>query len=104
VIFAVPVDTLFKMPEFKPIVAIPVLLLLHVPPDGKLLRVDELPAQVAEEKLNALGNGLTETVFDAVLTQPFPSVPVTVYVMVLDGLAVTVAPVVADSPVAGLHE
>jgi hypothetical protein len=35
--------------------------------------------------------------------QPLASVPVTVYVVVAVGLAVTVTPVVADSPVAGDH-
>jgi hypothetical protein len=35
---------------------------------------------------------------------PFPSVPVTVYVVVVVGLAITVVPVADDNPVAGLHE
>lgn len=46
------------------------------------------------------GIGLTVTVVVAVLEQA-PFVPVTVYVVVVVGLAVTVAPVVADNPVAG---
>ena len=37
------------------------------------------------------------------MVQPFPFVPVTVYVVVVGGLAVTVAPVVEDNPVAGVH-
>ena len=37
------------------------------------------------------------------LEQPFASVPVTVYVWVDDGVAVTAAPVVDDKVVAGLH-
>jgi hypothetical protein len=49
------------------------------------------------------GNAFIVTVFEAVLTQLLPSVPVTVYVIVLDGFAVTVAPVVADKLVAGLQ-
>ena len=49
--------------------------------------------------------GLPATVITevAVFTQPLASVPVTVYVVVDDGLAVTEAPVVADKPAAGLH-
>ncbi len=38
-----------------------------------------------------------------VLVQPLASVPVTVYVVVAPGLAVTDAPVVADNPVEGAH-
>ena len=37
----------------------------------------------------------------AVLVQPFTSVPVTVYVVVVAGFADTVPPVVADKPLAG---
>jgi|DEB0MinimDraft_6_1074348.scaffolds.fasta_scaffold186202_1 hypothetical protein len=40
----------------------------------------------------------------AVFTHPLASVPVTVYVVVVVGLAVTVPPVVADNPVDGLQE
>jgi hypothetical protein len=47
------------------------------------------------------GRGFTVTVTSSVFTQLLPSVPVTVYVMVLEGVAVTVEPVVADNPVAG---
>ena len=46
---------------------------------------------------------LTVTVTVVVLTQPFAFVPVTVYVVVVAGLAVTEAPVVEDKPVAGLQ-
>jgi len=37
------------------------------------------------------------------LVHPVPAVPVTVYVVVVVGVAVTVAPVVEDKPVAGLQ-
>jgi PII-like signaling protein len=50
-----------------------------------------------------VGFGLMVTVTVDVLVQPLASVPVTVYVVVAEGLAETVAPVVADSPVPGLH-
>jgi hypothetical protein len=46
---------------------------------------------------------LTTTVTVVVPVQPTPLVPVTVYVIVLAGLAVTVPPVVEDRFVAGLH-
>ena len=47
------------------------------------------------------GSGFTFTVTCVDAVQPLPSVPVTVYVVVEVGLAVTVEPVVALSPVAG---
>jgi hypothetical protein len=47
------------------------------------------------------GSGLTFTVTCVEAVQPFTSVPVTVYVVVDVGFAVTVEPVVALSPVAG---
>jgi hypothetical protein len=51
-----------------------------------------------------VGCALTVTVTVCVLVHPAAEVPVTVYVVVVAGLAVTVAPVVADNPVAGDHE
>ena len=47
------------------------------------------------------GNGFTFTVTCVDTVQPLLSVPVTVYVEVEVGFAVTVEPVVALSPVAG---
>jgi hypothetical protein len=68
------------------------------------VKLVELPLHIATLlPADTVGNALTETVFDAMLTQPLPSVPVTVYVILLDGLAVTVAPVVADKLVAGIQ-
>jgi hypothetical protein len=49
------------------------------------------------------GNAFTVIVTAAVLTQPLPPVPVTVYVLVVVGFAVTLAQVVHDKPVAGLQ-
>ena len=51
-----------------------------------------------------VGSAFTVTVTVAVLLQPFEFVPVTVYVLVVVGLAVTLAQVVQDKPVAGDHE
>ena len=48
------------------------------------------------------GITFTETCTVAVLLQP-PVVPVTVYVVVATGLAVTFAPLVEDKPSAGIH-
>ena len=48
------------------------------------------------------GSGLMVTVTCAVAEHP-PDVPVTVYVVVDEGFAVTEEPVVELSPVAGLH-
>jgi hypothetical protein len=50
-----------------------------------------------------VGIGLTVTVTVVVPTQPAALVPVTVYVVVAAGFAVTLVPVVADKPVAGDH-
>lgn len=50
-----------------------------------------------------VGMGLTVTVTTSVFTQPFAFVPVTVYVVVLAGDALTLAPEVALRPVAGDH-
>ena len=50
------------------------------------------------------GSGFTVTVTCVVAVQPLLSVPVTVYVEVEEGLAVTVEPVVALSAVEGVHE
>ena len=49
------------------------------------------------------GSGFTFTVTCVDAVQPLLSVPVTVYVEVEVGFAVTVEPVVALSPVAGDH-
>jgi hypothetical protein len=51
----------------------------------------------------AVGKELTETVTVALFVHPFPSVPVTVYVVVVAGLATTVEPEVEDRPVAGVQ-
>jgi hypothetical protein len=49
------------------------------------------------------GSGLTVTVTCADAVHPVTD-PVTVYVVVVSGLAVTVEPLVLLNPVAGLHE
>jgi hypothetical protein len=60
------------------------------------------PGQIVAELTVTVGKGLTVTRAVAVLTQ-LPEVPVTVYVVVDDGLAETLAPVVALNPVLGLQ-
>ena len=63
-----------------------------------------LPAQIpVDGPMLTVGEGLMETVSTAVLLQPPASDPVTVYVVVLAGVAVTDAPVAADKPVEGLQ-
>ena len=49
------------------------------------------------------GFEFTVTVTLAVFVAPSASVPVTVYVVLTEGLAITVAPVVVFNPVAGDH-
>ena len=53
---------------------------------------------------DAVGFGFTVIVMDALSLHPFASVPVTVYVVVLVGLAVTGFEFVVLRPVDGLHE
>ena len=67
--------------------------------------VDEPPGHIEDGVAEAVtvGGGLIVIVTEAVLEQPPEVVPVTVYVCDDAGLAVTVAPVVALKPVAGLH-
>lgn len=62
--------------------------------------VVEAPVQMLAfgETVRLIGVTVTVTFADA---EHEPFVPVTVYVVVVVGLAVTVAPVVADNPVAG---
>ena len=56
----------------------------------------DAPLQIGEGVATVTtGRGFTVTVTCAVAEQPFASVPVTVYVDVEDGLAVTLDPVVA---------
>ena len=50
-----------------------------------------------------VGRSFTVTVTDAVFVHPFASVPVTVYVVLTVGVAVTGVPVVALNPVEGVH-
>jgi hypothetical protein len=72
-----------------------------VAPDA--VKVPDAPAQTVEEFTVTTGKRFTVTVEVPVPSQPL-SVPVTVYVVVLAGLAVTVAPVVALNPVDGVQE
>jgi len=73
--------------------------------------VAPLPVSAVEEPLQivtlepplTVGKALTETWTVAVLVQPLTSVPVTVYVVVLEGFAVTLVPVVADRLAPGAH-
>jgi len=73
---------------------------LYVVPPLPVSVVDD-PAQIAtDDPALIVGIGLTVTVTFAVLLQPKEE-PVNAYVVVRVGVAVTLAPVVADKPVAG---
>jgi hypothetical protein len=72
-----------------------------VAPDA--VKVPDAPAQTVEELTVTVSAAFIVTVEVAVPVHPLV-VPVTVYVVVAGGLAVTVAPVVALSPVDGVHE
>ena len=68
------------------------------------LSVSVPPAHTGEVLLAVIsGAVVTVTVTVAVLVHPLASAPVTVYVVVTAGEAVTTAPVVADRPLAGLQ-
>ena len=70
------------------------------------MRMPALPGQITPLPVtaNIVGTGFTDTVTVALLTQPVPAVPVTVYTVAEEGLAETTAPVVAESPAEGDHE
>ena len=80
------------MPLVEPIVAIAVLLLVHVPPVGVQLSGDEPPTQTVVTP-PITDTRFTFIVLVAVDTFPHASVAVTVYVVVVTGLTVVVAPV-----------
>jgi hypothetical protein len=61
----------------------------------------DCPLQIAADVTVTIGSGFTFTVTCVDAVHPLLSVPVTVYVEVEVGFAVTVEPVVALSPVAG---
>jgi hypothetical protein len=65
------------------------------------VKVAGVPAQIVALFTTTTGLGLTVTVEVAVELHPAADVPVMVYVVVAAGFAVTLAPVVADKPVAG---
>ena len=62
-----------------------------------------VPAQITIEEgvAETVGKEFTVTVMILVFTHPLASVPVIVYVVLVFGFAITVAPVVALSPVEG---
>ena len=67
-------------------------------------RVVDCPKQiVGDGETTITGSGFTDTVICAVAVHPF-KLPVTLYVIVEDGVATTLAPVVALNDVDGLHE
>ena len=66
------------------------------------MSVVDWPLQIDGELTVITGGGLMVTVTCAVAVHPL-DVPVTVYVVVEVGVAVTDAPVVLLNPVAGLH-
>jgi hypothetical protein len=75
-------------------------------PVAVVINVTGLPWQplVSEGRLLVMtGVVPTATVTVVVFIQPNVLVPVTVYVVALEGLADTLAPVVAERPVAGLQ-
>ena len=89
----------------EPIVALRLVDGLHVYVLAPLaVSVADAPLQIAAGVGTlTTGSGLTVTVTCVVAEQPLASVPVTVYVVVEDGLAVTLEPVVALRLVDGLH-
>jgi hypothetical protein len=68
----VPGDTPPAVPLDEPIVAMPVLPLLHVPPGEASVRVLVLPWQI--DKMPVMVGGRARTVTVVVLAQPVPPV------------------------------
>ena len=101
----VPALTPVTVPVMVLTVATAVAEEVHTPPEVVLVNVVVEPTQVlAVPPIEArTGNALTVTVTWSVFTQPFESVPVTVYVVVVVGFAVTLPVFVALNPVEGLH-
>lgn len=101
-----------ELPLVDPII-VPDPLILHacvsVPPPGAIVDVNTFPVLPPHTSLapdiEHVGIGFTVTVIVAERWQPVPSVdvPVTVYVVVVVGLATTVTPLVVFKPVAGLQ-
>ena len=100
-VYIVVVVGLAVMPE--PVVAVRPVdgdQLYVVPPPA--VSVVEVPVHIAtDEPPLMVGSAFTVTVLVPVLIHPFASVPVTVYAVVADGLAVMPEPVVAVRPVDG---
>ena len=67
-----------------------------------LILVDE-PIQIVPLVVLKFGNGFTITVLVAILLQPLASTPVTVYSVVVIGLAITLAVTLLLSVVAGVQ-
>ena len=61
------------------------------------------PLQITPSEMVITGFGFTVTVTFFEDVQPAPDEPVTVYVVVVVGFAVTEAPAVVDKPVAGVQ-
>ena len=59
-----PPATPVTVPEDEPTVAVPVLLLLQVPPDVELVRVDVAPAQNTSVPPIAAGLGFTVAIVE----------------------------------------
>src|SRR4051812_24924792 len=102
----VPADMPFTTPLLSPTVALMNEELCHVPPVTASASVVVADWQTFKAPVIAGGVGSTVSVVVAVLVNPLPSMTVTVYVIVpaTVGDAITVAPVVAESPVEGAHE
>lgn len=104
VMVTVPAATPVTIPDDDPTVAVNTSLLLHVPPLVASVSVLVSPSHTLSVPPIAAGNAFTETVTVADPVQPALFAPSTVYVVLVVGLAVGLAHVVHDSPVAGDHE
>ena len=74
-----------------------------LPTPVRLITVPRTTGLAGAPAMLAEGSGLTVTVLLAVLVAPRPSVTDTVYVVVELGVAITVPPLLEDSPVDGLQ-
>jgi hypothetical protein len=105
VMVAVPAVTPVTFPVIEFTVATAASDDVQTPPAVVFVKIVDEPihALVVPPIGSSTGNGFTVTVISSVSTHPFASVPVTVYVVVVVGLATTLEVFVAANPVDGLH-
>ena len=102
-IVAVPPDTPLTTPVAEFILAIAALLVAHDPPPVASARVVVVPEHIAVVPVIADGRGFTNTLTVSVPLQPKVVKPLTVYKVVVAGLATVLVHAVQESVAPGDH-